>query len=421
MTKHRLATYVLVVCVTAALSLLAGCSPSSATSSAERGAVTAADGDVLAQTQSNTRNYPLGAAASPLVGSVYTQDAPEGIEQVYADDLLAGKDVQLTIDARIQQEAFDALGSNTGAVVVLDPQTGAVLAMASTPAYDPLQKKAADDEELANRCTELHIPGSTFKTITLAAALQSGAVTLDSMFPAPAELTMEEGTISNYDMMQYPRQTLLQAYAKSINTVFARIPLIQGFDGIASTANLFGFDHDLMSDFPLRASTICGIDDLSVYMQAWSGVGQALYQRDGELQGPVMSPVQGAVIAAAIANGGTVYEAHVVASVGGEQTQPESQPTVISQGFLTDTVVDQLRLAMRAVVQEGTGAAAAVPGVDVYGKTGTAETATGADDGWFIGFAEKDGTCFAFAVLVEGEESGEATHIASGLIQALFP
>ena len=360
----------------------------------------------------------MGDVASPLVGSCYTKDAPEGIEQVYADDLLAGKDVQLTIDSRMQQAAHDALGKSIGAAVVLDAETGAVLAMTSTPAYDPA-KESADELSRESRSIELHIPGSTFKTITLAAALESGKATLDDVYPAPAEIAFPGGAVVNYDVMQYPDQTLLQAYVKSINTVFAQLTLDLGFENMSAQARAFGFDEQPMADFPARASFICGEADMNTLMQAWSGVGQALYQTNGDLQGPLMSPVQGAAIAAAVANGGTVYAPHVVASIDGVQTDADAKAPVLAKGISRDTA-DQLAMAMREVVFEGTGHNAAVAGVDVGGKTGTAETASSADDGWFIGFARRDGRCYAFAVLVEGAQSSEAAEVSARLIRGLF-
>ena len=392
-----------------------------------RATITTSDGVVLAETETDgadaatgVRMYPLGSTASPFVGSCYTADSPEGIEQLYADDLLAGRDVRLTIDSRIQQAATAVLEGLTGSIVVLDPATGAVRAMASAPAYDPSVAKAVDDEELANRAAELHIPGSTFKTITLAAALDSGAFTLDSMFPAPAEIVFEGGGVSNYDMIQYPNQTLLQAYAKSINTVFAQLTLEVGFDKVVAMADAFGFNRDIMSDFAIRTSTICDVDAMTVRMQAWSGVGQALYQQDGSLQGPVMSPVQGAVIAATVANGGTVVQPYIVESIGGEPTKATTSPQVLAEGIFSPSTAAQLVQAMHAVVTEGTGRNAQVEGIDVGGKTGTAETRYGADDCWFICFAQRDGQSYAIAVLVEGGQSSEAVTAASKVIKVLF-
>ena len=389
----------------------------------DRAKIVSSDGTVLAETSdsadgSKSRIYPLGSQTASLVGSCYAEGAPEGIEQAYADDLANGQSVQLTIDAHIQEAAYKALGENIGALVVLDSDTGAMLAMASTPSYDPSQQDA-DDVELANRATELHIPGSTFKTVTLAAALESGTFSLDSVFAAPSELTFSGGSVQNYDVMQYPDQTLLQAYAKSINTVFAQLVMEIGLPRVSEEARAFGFDKQTMADFPIRASMICNESDMKPLMQAWSGVGQALYLADGELQGPLMSPVQGAVIASAVVNGGTARMPYVVESIGGEQASGARQPATLGEGVSAETAA-LLTQAMREVVAEGTGTGAAVAGVDVGGKTGTAETAKGGDDGWFIGFAQDDGSRYAFAVLVEGTESSEATHVAQRLIQALF-
>jgi len=407
----------------------AGGAPSSSTSASNaagaiqaRGSIVAADNEPLAETQDahdgkGVRAYPLGTAASPLVGSCYTQDAPEGVEQVYADQLLAGKDVQLTIDSRMQQAAFDALGNRIGAAVVMDPQTGAVLAMVSTPAYDPSATKASGKVELADRAIERHIPGSTFKTVTLAAALELGLAKLDDLFMAPSSLTFAGGFISNYDNMQYDDQTLSQAYAKSINTVFAQLALVVGLEDIANMARRLGFDQEALADFPSLTSLICGIDEMKPLMEAWTGVGQALYQNDGELQGPVMTPVQGAAIASTVINGGKAVRPHVVAAIGGDAMAPAE-----GEQAMSPETAGQIADCMRRVVTEGTGRSAAVAGVDVGGKTGTAETGSGADDGWFIGFAEdpNGGACYALSVMVEGTAGAEASAVASDIVKALF-
>lgn len=387
-----------------------------------RGSIVAADGTALAQTQDahngeGARTYPLGAAASPIVGSCYTQGAPEGIEQVYAEPLLAGEDITLTIDARIQQAAYDALGDRIGAAVVMDPQTGAVLAMASTPAYDPSATKAADKVELADRAIERHIPGSTFKTVTLAAALDLGLAKLDDLFMAPPSLTFAGGFISNYDNMQYDDQTLAQAYAKSINTVFAQLALTVGLEDMAQMARRLGFDQEALSDFPSLTSMICGLDDMKPLMEAWTGVGQALYQNNGELQGPVMTPVQGAAIASAVINGGKAVRPHLVAAIGADV-----QAVAEGEQAMSPETAAQIADCMRLVVTEGTGRSAAVAGVDVGGKTGTAETKSGAEDGWFIGFAQNqgDGLCYTVAVMVEGVEGAAASAVASDIVKALL-
>lgn len=390
-----------------------------------RGSILACDGSSLAETLDGAgdgarpeRAYSLGEAAEPLVGSCYTHGVFHGVEQEYADDLAQGKSVTLTIDPAIQRAAYQAIEGHTAAAVVLDPDTGAVIAMAQSPSFDPSSSSASDPQGLEDRATELHIPGSTFKTITLAAALESGA-TLQDYYPGPAEVTFEGGSVVNFNTMQYPAQTLLQAYAKSINTIFAQLTVKVGFDEVYAMAHHFGFDRQLMSDYPLRESLICNADILDLRMQAWTGVGQALYQSDGELHGPVMSPIHGAVLASAIVNGGKLVSPYVVESVDGVPLASE-RPSVLDEGFLSPDTLDALQVAMRAVVKEGTGSNAQVEGIDIGGKTGTAETVSGEDDAWFIGFAQTEEKRYAVCVLLEGEQSTDAARVASGLIRALF-
>ena len=412
----------------------------------DRAAILSADGAVLAEMQDVSgrygwRTYPTGSVAAPVVGSLYTEEALPGIEQTYEEDLLAGNDVVLTLDSRIQQLAFDALGNLRGSAVVLDPETGAVRALVSTPTYDPMLTEAESDL-LANRATELHVPGSIFKTITLAAALENGVAELDTYFQAASSLTFEGGSVTNYDTMQYPDQTLLEAYAKSINTVFAQLSLFVGEERLQAMARNFGFDAELATDIPCKVSTIYDVGEMSTLMQAWTGVGQALYQPSGRLQGPVMSAIHGAAIAGCIANGGTLYAPYLVQQVGegiehtGENavdssgalvpdSQPASaggttQPRILSQGFLSDATLQGLTEAMEQVVRVGTGTRAAVSGVQVCGKTGTAETADGADDGWFMGFARAGSQSYAVCVLVGNSASAEACEVAHTIIEGLF-
>ena len=389
-----------------------------------RGTIYAVDGTVLAQTSNATgksavRSYPLEAAASSIIGSCYTQDSPDGIEQVYAADLEAGCDVALTIDPTIQQAAYDALGDNIGAIVVMDPESGALLAMASSPSYDPMEQKVADTTQLEQRTTELHIPGSTMKTIVLSAALESGNFTLQNQFDAPAEISFPGGSVINYNATQYPTQSLLESYAKSINTVFAQLTLMVGFDRVYDMAKHFGFERELMSDFPLRASLICNAESMDARMQAWTGAGQALYQGNGELYGPVMSPVHGAAIASVFVNGGKLVQPYLVESVNG-QPKADAHPIVLDEAFLSENTIEESKIAMRAVVTEGTGSNAQVEGVDVGGKTGTAETITSFDDAWFVGFAQAYGKSYSIAVLLEGKASSDAARVSSQLIRTLF-
>lgn len=410
---RRLAIVLLLACVSAFLMACAD------TSLPERGKILAADGSVLAETVNpqngrGSRAYPQGALVSPVVGSCYTEGAPDGIEQTCEAQLLAGEDVMLTIDPAIQQAAVEALGKRTGAAVVLDANTGAVLAMASTPAYGPTTTQAEADT-LANHATELHIPGSTFKTVTLAAALDSGAFTLDSVLPAPPAISFQDGAVVNYGDMSYPDQTLLDAFAQSVNTVFAQVALQVGEDDMLAMARNLGFGNDLMDDLPLEQSVIHGAGGMSVFMQAWTGAGQALHQEDGTLVGPEMTAVQGALIAAAVANGGTVYAPYLVESVG----QDSANPTVLTDRFASPETVDAVAQGMHEVVENGIGKSASVEGLSVAGKTGTAETGTGFDDGWFIGFCEIDGTTYALAVLVEEAESAEASHAAAHIFSSL--
>lgn len=415
-----------------AFCLVSGCAGSAANAPATeaRGSITAADGTVLAQSSNvkdgkGVRNYPEGALTSAITSSVYVPGAPEGIEQRFESELSAGQDIQLTIDMNTQKVAAGALEGHTGAAVVLDPETGAVLAMATSPAFDPNEQSgeaAGGADALNNRAAKLYIPGSTFKTVTLAAALENGMTSLNELILAPEAIDFQDGQVVNYSSAYSalggtPELTVCDAYAQSANTVFAQLVMRMDFSAIVEQARAFGFDSDLMGDFPLERSGVANAEDMTALQKAWSGVGQSVYDENKVLHGPQMTVVQGAVIAALVENGGQLPHPYIVvpANDGAASSQEGSALMAMSP-----ETAAQIAEGMRLVVLNGTGAGADVPGVEVAGKTGTAETVDGSSDGWFIGFAKSQGKSYAFAVLVEGDEGAAAARVSSGLIQGLF-
>ncbi|MGH8912030.1 MAG: peptidoglycan D,D-transpeptidase FtsI family protein [Acidimicrobiia bacterium] len=412
----------------------------------ERGVIVAADGTVLAESVPDAadprrfvRTYPEGEPFAHVVGYTSRLVGDSGLEAAYVDELRSRRDLtfsdlisavlgrdlrpqsmRLTLDAELQRAAFELLGDRSGAVVALDPSTGAVLAMVSTPSFDPHSLDTADaaanweallaDPEgpLSDRATrELYPPGSTFKTIVTSAAIDVGVAEPDTTFDDPQTFPLpgSTATVSNFGgglCGDGESVTLMQAFTRSCNTIFADLTIQVGAADIGIVAEALGFNQEL--DFPWQVAEsvfqtdVLAEDDAAL---AQSGLGE----RDVRA-----TPLQMAMVAAAIANGGTVMQPHLMDRLFDadgnpvEVTEPESIGVAMDPA--TASIVGQM---MERVVTEGTGTAATVPGVRVAGKTGTASAAGGASYPWFIGFAPIEEPTIALAVMFEPQaETGES-------------
>jgi peptidoglycan glycosyltransferase len=344
----------------------------------------------------------------------------------------SGGDVVLTLDPAVQEAAMAGLEGVTGAVVALDPSTGAVLGMASTPTYDPNQLSSHDpaairayadqlgsqqiDPRLNRAINARYSPGSIFKVVVSAAALSSGQYTPDTVIPAPQELVLP-GTrtaLENFGGSACDpsgRQSLIEALTISCNTAFAQLGIDLGEDRVREMAEAFGIDGEGM-EIPL---TVDGSTIGEIQNDAELGVS-SIGQQDVQL-----TPLQAAMIASAVANDGTLMSPYLVDQVRApdlsviDQTDPEE----LSQPVSAD-VADQLTEMMTSVVENGSGRRARIPGVTVAGKTGTAENA-GPDHNWFIGFAPADDPQIAVAVFVAngGGTGGDVSApIARDVMQA---
>ncbi|WP_062517503.1 peptidoglycan D,D-transpeptidase FtsI family protein [Demequina gelatinilytica] len=383
---------------------------------------------------------PLYAAATGYYSIVYGRTAIEQTENDLlsgtADSLFwtrlsnlvsgetqRGASVELTLDTEVQQAAASALGDNAGAVVALDPRTGEVLAMVTSPTYDPSTLAghnssvvnenyqallAQEDGPLVNRAIagDLYPPGSTFKLIVAAAALDSG-YDADTELYAPDELDLplSSNTLGNYggeSCSANERQTLADSLAMSCNTSFANLGMQLGWNVVARKAAQFGWGDQL--SIPLAVTPSVLPDDPDEAQTAMSSIGQF----DDRA-----TPLQMAMVAAGIANDGVLMTPYLVDSVRDANLRlvEESEPTELSTP-MTRADADELTDMMVQVVESGTGKAAQIAGVQVAGKTGTAETGTGErPHTWFVGFAPADDPVVAVAVLVEngGSMQGEVT------------
>lgn len=405
------------------------------------------DGRAVAQSEPTDdklkylRQYPGKATYAPVTGFYSLIYGATGMEQAEngflagSDNrlftqrlsaLLTGRDprggnIVLTLNRRAQEAAVRGLGNRRGAVVALDPKTGAILAMASAPSYDPNLVSSHDpgdiqaaynklanapDDPLLNRAiNQRYPPGSTFKVITAAAALQNGR-NPDSQVDCPPTYTPPQTSrpIPNFagEPCSGAKVTLQQALTQSYNTAFAKIGNELGPGELRRVAADFGIDGE-PSTVPLRvsASSVGELPDPPAVAQ--SSIGQ----RDVAL-----TPLQGAMIAAAVANNGVLMKPYLVRELQGpdlstvQTTKTEELSTAVSP-----EVAGQLAQMMRSVVDNGTGRAARIDGVQVAGKTGTAQNVPGQPPhAWFIGFAGQGDRQVAVSIIIEnGGNSGSET------------
>ena len=350
-----------------------------------------------------------------------------------------GGNVILTLNAEAQRAAFAGLAGQEGAVAALNPRTGEILALASSPSFDPNVLASHDPTEvtksydrlrkdpgdpLLNRpIQQIYPPGSLFKVVVSAAALSSGEYEPDTEIPGPALLDLPDSssTIGNYFDTQCldGTVTLTEALAISCNTAFARIGLELGDDEIRAQAERFGFNRSL--SIPLGVVPSVYPDDLDAPQTALSAIGQYDVRA---------TALQMAMVGAGVANDGLVMKPYLVA----EEQAPDlsalsiTEPEPLSRAVSSE-VADELRDMMVNVVTNGTGSTAAISGVSVGGKTGTAQDGNRPPHVWFMSFAPADDPQVAVAVIVEnGGDSGEqatgsavAAPIAKSVMEAVLP
>jgi penicillin-binding protein A len=340
-----------------------------------------------------------------------------------------GGSVSLTVDPRAQSAAFEglrALGEHVeGAVVALEPSTGKVLAMVSSPTYDPnllashqfarvqrswKQLTADRKRPLLNRALqEVYPPGSTFKLVTAAAALSSGQYTPDTKVQGGASLDLPQTSTNlvneNGNNCGGSRITLTQALEVSCNVSFGSIGLRLGAAALREQAEKFGFDQTYLNDLPGQvASRFPAKPDAP--QTALSAIGQF---------DVAATPLQMATVAEGIANGGTVMRPYVVDEVRAPDLSvlDKTSPEAYRSNAVSSSVARQLTAMMVEVVDQGTGGTAKIPGVKVAGKTGTAQSSPSRPPyAWFVSFAPADNPKVAVAVLVE--DAGVARNAISG-------
>ncbi|KAA9089269.1 peptidoglycan D,D-transpeptidase FtsI family protein [Microbacterium radiodurans] len=363
------------------------------------------------------------------------------LEQIISGAPARGSNVLLTVDPELQRVAYDALQGYEGAVIATEPSTGRILAMVTSPSFDTnvlsshdsagvnaaYDQLAADPlKPLFNRAIggDLNPPGSTFKLVVTSAALSSGDYTPESTFPNPGSWTIPgtSNTLYNFDRGTCgPGETvtLADALRLSCNIPMAELAVELGDDAIREEAEKFGFNAEFATPLPASVSRYPrGLDDART---ALSGFGQ------GDV---VATPLQIAMVSAGIANGGVVMNPQLLDSVVAPDltVQETFEPSEFGRA-LTEDVADQMRTLMVANVRDGAASGARIDGVDVAGKTGTAEHGPGDPYTlWFTGFAPADDPEIAVTVMVEnggglgqaGTSSGIAAPIAKKVIEAVL-
>jgi len=407
-----------------------------------RGTIYAADGSAIARSTRDDegvyhRTYPQGRRFGHPIGYSYVSLGQTELERERNDDLTGltnaitttfdqligkareGDDVRTALDPKAQQLALDEIArvGQSGAAVALDPRTGAVKVMASAPSYDPntitnknVRNAALQDDKntpLVNRAVQFGAaPGSTFKVVTSTAAIDTGLFSPQSTINGDSGVKISAVPLANDFNQDFGPIDLRTALVKSVNTAFAQVGEKLGKRTMKRYMERFGFDRKPQLDYPkdsMSASVVApnppghAVSPTSRFVDVGRmAIGQ------GGLQA---TPLQMAQVAAAVANGGKLMKPHITTRVVDRdgRTVDTLEPQVQSEVMKPSTAAAVTDM-MVGVVQSGTGTKAQIPGIQVAGKTGTAETEFGAkiNDVWFIGFAPADNPRIAVAVTVKG-------------------
>jgi penicillin-binding protein A len=423
-----------------------------------RGVIRAGDGTLLARSLkqpdgSFIRTYPLPKLFPHAVGYNFINRGRAGLERFYNDDLSGqknelggiidrlegstkeGDELVTSLDPGAQRVAEQQLGGRKGAVVALDPRTGAIKVMASVPGYDPNEVRSTSgfkalnrdpDAPLLNRNTQSgYPPGSTFKVVTAIAAIDSGRYTPDSRISGRNGKPISGVPLNNDGGESFGDITLTDALTHSVNTVFGEVGEKVGKLTMKKYMDRLGFGAPVEVDLPLDERASSGerrnrriLDSTSRFVD----VGRMAIGQDKL----TVTPLQMAMVASAVANGGKLMKPHIGDRIVDRdgRTVNRIEPQEMSQVMSSDTA-SKVGAMMAQVVREGTGTAAALEGIDVAGKTGTAEVdrQCGPNQLWFIAFAPVQDPRVAIAVTVEcgtGFGGTVAAPIAKAVMQELL-
>lgn len=407
----------------------------------QRGAIMDINGEIIAQSVLNTdetytREYPRKRMAAHITG--YSSVGKTGVEAAENFELekihneiwqriqstvtgseIKGNNVILTVDMRLQSVAGDLLGNKKGAIVVMQPSTGRVLTLQAYPDFDP-NKVAAEwdalkedpDSALLNRATQgLYPPGSTFKVITALGIMNKMPNWQAYTYECTGQAVFENKVIHCYNEKAHGVVDLRGALAQSCNCYFAQAAVKMGGGSLRAAADNANANQPTGFELANSISRVIVDGDSSQSELVETAIGQGRTQA---------TPLYMAMVASAIANDGMMMRPYIVdhKEYYNGKLSRTTVPEKIRQ-ICSPEDAQILTEMMTAVVSEGTGGAAAIAGVSVAGKTGTAENATGSDHSWFIGFAPADHPQIAVAVMIENADTGgRATPIAGKVIKA---
>ncbi|WP_327595520.1 peptidoglycan D,D-transpeptidase FtsI family protein [Streptomyces chartreusis] len=437
------------------------------------------DGKALAEDKDNRRNTialysePLGnivVGGESITGSARTKSGDLAYKRTYTDgslyaavtgyssqafgatqlegiyrDLLDGTDNRLksvldtvtnkrsepgnvitTIDPDVQKAAYDALGDKKGAAVAIDPATGKILAVVSTPSYDPSRITTGDsaawkeltkdsDKPMTNRALRQPLPpGSTFKLVVAAAALEDGlysSVDEKTDSPDPYPLPDSSSKLTNENPSAPCEDASIRvALQYSCNNVFGSLAVDLGQDKVRAMAEKFGF-NDASQDVPVRAYESVYPKDMDKAQTGLSGIGQF---------DVTATPLQMAMVSAVIANDGKLVSPHMVSQItdSGGNALENYDDSADTTEIVSSSTAEQLQSAMQTVVEDGTGTNAQIAGATVGGKTGTAqhgENNSKTPYAWFTSYGKADGKEVAVAVLVEQSDAARSEVSGNGL------
>lgn len=420
-----------------------------------RGLIFARDGTVLARnrvtghgaTRFYRRVYPTDNLFSHVIGYSFVQRGRAGLERSHNGELTGetnefttildelrgkdreGDDLVTTLDPGAQRLALEALAGRAGSVVAIEPQTGRVRVMTSVPNFDPneipshfAQLNRASGSPLFDRATQSgYPPGSTFKVVTATAALDTGAFNPQSVLDGSSPKTIGGVPLTNFGGESFGQISLTTALTKSVNTVWGQVGERLGKKRMYEYMRRFGFDQKPSIDLPrqeLRASGVFQggklLDDSDAVDIGRVAIGQERL---------LVTPLQMALVVSAIGNGGKLMRPHLVDEVRDADGRivRRTKPSVESE-VMKPATASALASMMSQVVREGTGTAAALAGIDVAGKTGTAEVG-GTNQAWFVAFAPVSSPRIAVAATVErtpGQGGTVAAPIAKRVMEALL-
>lgn len=421
-----------------------------------RGAIMSASGRVLARSTRRAsgeyvRSYPQGPLFAHPLGYSFAFYGQSGLEKFW-DQRLSGQtrsaksildsalgrggeeqNMLTALDSGGQRLATQLMGANRGAVVVMEPRTGRLPVYLSLPSYNPELMGTPEGVKALNRdrssplvdrvADSTYPPGSTFKVVTAAAALDSGAMSLEDTVDGSSPQTFASRPLANYANTQFGQVTLATALTNSVNTAFGNIGVELGQDRLLEYMRLFGFYAPPPVDLPRNELLASGLrdargnllsDDANIDL-ARTAIGQERL---------AVTPLQMATVAATVANDGVRMAPRIARSFRDEygrvtfEVKPQKATRVIKR-----STAAQLNKMMRKVVEQGTGTAANIGDVRMAGKTGTAELGSGKNQAWFIGFAPYDAPRYAVAVSIEntdGTGGAVAAPIAAQVLQFLL-